>query len=150
MDDFQWDCPEPVGVAQLDEQHRLMHQMITTAIRRVETRPGDLGSEGCFTEIFENMVEHFKTEEEYLENRGYPDLIPHRFEHELLLDWFQDQLVQRNAPNARPLVLLLKELAEIIQQHQDTLDRAYATWLKEGGFPPCTGESISNPGAKRE
>jgi hemerythrin len=133
VDDFRWDCPLLVGVAQLDGQHRLLHRLIMSLIRTLETNPGDSRAEACFSEIFENMVEHFKAEEEYLENYRYPDLVPHRFEHELLLDWFQDQSMQRNAPNAPPLLRLVKLLAEIIQRHHETVDRAYATWLEEGG-----------------
>jgi hemerythrin len=132
MDTYQWDGPLLVGVAQLDEQHRLLHRLIMSLIRALEKNLEDSGSEDSFTEIFKNLVEHFKAEEEYLENQGYPDLLPHRFEHELLLDWLQDQAVQRNAPKAPSLLQLLKELAELIQRHHETVDTAYATWLKQG------------------
>lgn len=130
MADFQWDCPAPVGVARLDAEHRQLHHLIMSLIRRLERHPGAAGAEARFIEIFERMVEHFKTEEDYLEARGYPDLAPHRFEHELLLDWFRDQLVLRNGPGARPLVLLVTEIAEIIRRHHQTIDRTYAAWLK--------------------
>jgi len=128
--DFQWDCPASVGVARLDEQHRVLHRLIMSLIGALEADPGDSGTEDRFLEVFERAVEHFKTEEDYLEARGYPGLVPHRFEHELLLDWFRDQIVARPAPNARPLILLVKEVAEIIQRHHETVDKAYAEWLE--------------------
>jgi len=34
-------------------------------------------------------------------------------------------------PKARPLILLAKEVGEIIQRHHETVDRAYALWLKD-------------------
>jgi len=131
--DFQWDCPASVGVARLDEQHRVLHRLIMSLIGTLEAHPGDSGAEERFLEVFEHAVEHFKTEEDYLEALGYPDLVPHRFEHELLLDWFRDQMVQRPSPNARPLILLMKEVGEIIQRHHATVDKAYADWLKPAG-----------------
>jgi|GEM_PF-2718771 len=78
MDTYQWDGPLLVGVAQLDEQHRLLHRLIMSLIRALEKNLEDSGSEDSFTEIFKNLVEHFKAEEEYLENQGYPDLLPVR------------------------------------------------------------------------
>lgn len=129
MADLQWDCPASVGVDRLDEQHRVLHRLIMSLAGTLETSPGALGTEERFLEVFEKAVEHFKTEEDYLEARAYPDLVPHRFEHELLLDWFRDQMVQRTAPNARPLILLVQEIAEIIQRHHETVDKAYADWL---------------------
>ena len=131
MDEFQWDSPEHVGVARLDEQHRELHRLVTDLIRGLESHPGGPEDEAQFIKVFEVSVEHFKTEEDYLQGQEYPDLIPHRLEHELLLDWFLDQMVQRDVPKARPLILLAKEAGEIIQRHHETVDRAYAAWLKD-------------------
>jgi hemerythrin len=130
VDVFKWDSPRTVGVAQLDEQHRLLHRLIMGLIRTLETAPGDPEAEKSFIRIFETAVVHFKTEEDYLEAQGYPDLQPHRLEHELILDWFRDQTAQRDRPKATPLMGLVKGIGEIIQDHQATVDHAYAAWLE--------------------
>ena len=139
MADFRWDGPASVGVARLDQEHRQLHRLIMGLIRNLEGDARVPGAEARFLEIFERVVEHFKTEEDYLEAKGYPDLAPHRFEHELLLDWFRDQLVVRNAPGARPLLLLVQEIAEIIQRHHQTIDQAYAVWLGTAPAGPVSG-----------
>jgi hemerythrin-like metal-binding protein len=130
VDGFKWDSPLTVGVAPLDEQHRSLHQLILALIRTLESGPADAEAEKTFIRIFENAVLHFRTEEDYLEARGYPDLVPHRFEHELLLDWFREQMVLRDGPHAAPLVQLVQEAGTLIQEHQAAVDRAYVVWLE--------------------
>jgi len=39
-------------------------------------------------------------------------------------------MAQRTMPGKRPLALLAREAAEIIQGHQASVDRDYAEWLK--------------------
>jgi hemerythrin-like metal-binding protein len=129
MADFRCDSPAPVGVARLDEQHRRSHELVSALVQALRTDPGDAGAEERFVELFQDTVLHFKAEEDFLEGKGYPDLIPHRFEHELLLDWFREQLAHRNAPEPRPLLEVVTELADLLRQHREKVDQAYATWL---------------------
>ena len=133
MDELKWDCAQLVGVAHLDQQHRLHHKLVMDLLRTLETQPSDARTEAAFIDIFENAVIHFRAEEDYLEAQGYPGLVPHRFEHELLLDWFRDQMVQRDGPRARPLIQLVKEIGTTFQQHHATVDQDYATWLQARG-----------------
>lgn len=135
MDAFKWDSPQSTGVAQLDDQHRSLRQLILGLLRTLRTRAADAEAEKTFIKIFETLVLHFRTEEDYLEARGYPDLVPHRFEHELLLDWFRDQMVLRDGPHAAPLAQLAREAGTLIQDHQATVDHAYAAWLKTTSSP---------------
>ncbi len=145
MADFQWDCPASVGVARLDQEHRRLHRLIMGLVRSLERNARAPRGEDRFLELFEQTVKHFKTEEDYLEARGYPELAPHRFEHELLLDWFRDQLVLRNTQGARPLLLLVQEIAEIIQGHHQTIDRAYALWLEARPAVSGPGQAPADP-----
>jgi hemerythrin-like metal-binding protein len=133
VDGLNWDRAQLVGVAHLDEQHRLHHRLVMDLLRTLETRPGDPAAEAAFIDIFENAVIHFRAEEDYLEPLGYPDLVRHRFEHELLLDWFRDQLALRDGPHPPPLIQLVKEIGTLFQQHHATVDQDYANWLRERG-----------------
>lgn len=126
MDDPQWKSPAPTGVDQLDEQHQRMHQLF----RLLETEPEHAGAEDRFVELFHSLVEHFKCEEDFLEARGFPDLKPHRFEHELLLDLFRDSVIRRSAPHPPPLGAVVQELAEAIRVHSETVDLLYSDWLR--------------------
>jgi hemerythrin len=126
MDDPKRKAPALTGVAQLDEQHERMDQLF----RLLEGEPGHAGAEERFVELFHSLVEHFKFEEDYLEARGFPQLKPHRFEHELLLDLFRDSVSRRGAPHPPPLGPVVRELAEAIRAHGETIDRAYCDWLR--------------------
>jgi hemerythrin-like metal-binding protein len=132
VDAFKWDCPQLVGVAPLDEQHRLIHKLIMGLLGALETGPAGPEAEKAFIRIFESTVVHFRTEEDYLEAQGYPELVSHQFEHELLLDWFRDQMAQREPQHPPPpLAQRVQEIAGIIQAHQATVDQDYAAWLRQ-------------------
>ena len=127
---FHWDLPPPVGVIQLDEQHLHMHHLLSDLIRRIEEDPRDPETEASFRQLSEKIMEHFMTEEDHLEAEGYPGLTAHRYEHELLFERFWEKMVRWHAPEAPPLVELMKGVAGLIQEHFDTVDRQYAEWLR--------------------
>jgi hemerythrin len=102
-----------------------MHQLF----RLLEADPCHAGAEDRFVELFHALVEHFKSEEDYLEARGFPHLKVHRFEHELLLDLFRDSVARRTAPHPPPLGPVMRELAEAIRVHSETVDQIYSVWL---------------------
>jgi hemerythrin-like metal-binding protein len=122
--------PLPVGVPLLDSQHRQLHSMLLSLIQTLECQPGGANAGERFVQISEAISAHFKAEEHYLEEVGYPDLIPHRFEHQALVEQFRDKLARWNTPGAPPLVNLVREVAETSIRHILRVDRAYAEWLR--------------------
>lgn len=126
MDTPQWYSPATVGVAELDLQHEHMHQLF----RLLTLEPGHPRAEERFVELFHILVEHFKFEEDYLEALRYHDLKQHRFEHELLLDLFKDGMDRRSGAHRSPLGQVVQELAEAMRTHSETVDLAYADWLR--------------------
>jgi hemerythrin-like metal-binding protein len=145
MDDFPGTPPTPVGVDLLDRQHQRVYALLAQTMRALERDPEDPGAEERFKEVFLANVEHFKAEEDYLEGRGFPELIPHRFEHELLLDWFREALARRGGPHAQPLAAVVREAADLIRGHRETVDRVYAEWLEAQGRSIQPPPSTSSP-----
>ena len=75
-----------IGVDEMDSQHvRIFH-----ALQRLQESlegPFPLETLGARLKLLEALVlEHFRDEEHLMECRGYPHVLPHRAEHELLIE----------------------------------------------------------------
>jgi hemerythrin-like metal-binding protein len=81
-----WDEAYSVGVAAMDDQHRKLVGMINQLANcRAEQGVGASGNfHGTLSTIFNDTQVHFKTEEDYLQRIGYPQLAEHQMEHNAL------------------------------------------------------------------
>jgi hemerythrin-like metal-binding protein len=131
MGSIQWNCPMPIGVAQLDEQHWGLHRHLWRLLRTLETVPFGALPEYRFIQLYEKTFEHFRTEEAFLQTIGYPDLVAHRFAHEKILDGFREGMSRWNAPSTPSLAELVEDFGKMTQHHYDEADCAFATWLEE-------------------
>jgi hemerythrin-like metal-binding protein len=105
--------------------------MLVSLVHTLESHPGNPQAGDRIMQIADAITEHFLTEEVYLEGLGYPDLSAHRHEHEALVEIFREKLTRWHAPGAPPIAELVKEVAATSWQHIETVDWAYAVWLKE-------------------
>jgi len=129
VDPFLWNFPAPVGVPRLDAQHLQIHNLIMGLSRALEAGAPIPQAEEQFINLSESLMEHFKTEEEFLEAQGYPSLAAHRYEHEILFERVWERLIRRHSTGAPPLVEILRGVGDLIQLHQETVDSVYAAWL---------------------
>jgi len=78
----EWSSQFSVGVADIDEQHKGLLEMIN---KLHEAILANHSSEAC-AEILDEMVvyaaEHFATEEGYMDRLNYPDAAEHKREHQ--------------------------------------------------------------------
>lgn len=81
MERIEWNSSFSVGVARLDEQH----QRVVHMINRLIEAPGATVRSETISDLLGDLTryarEHFRTEEQLMEEHGYPDLAPHKEEH---------------------------------------------------------------------
>ena len=147
MDDVQWKAPDLVGIALLDAQHLEIHRLIQ-ALMGLPEGPGSAAeTEARLNQLTEKIMAHFMAEEEFLAARQYPDLAGHRTEHELLFEHIWAKLIRRHAPNPPPLARVVQDVAELIRDHQQTVDQDYAAWLQGRVRAPVEPEGLpEDPG----
>ena len=81
METISWDESFSVGVREFDEQHRRIIEIINLLIL---DSAGDVRGEAIsetLTRLTKYTQEHFRAEEEFLAEHGYPDLAVQRDEH---------------------------------------------------------------------
>lgn len=79
-----------VNVAEIDEQHKKLLDLVNNLHFAVES----LAEKGELTDMLVELVEftrtHFSTEEELMKKHDFPELKKHRKEHKLLLRYLAD------------------------------------------------------------
>ena len=117
------------GDAAMDAQHLRIFQ----ALKGLEAslgKPFALETLGARLRYLEGLVlDHFREEEAFLAAIGYPNLMPHQVEHEVILGRCHDLLGEFSSPSSPPLEQLPRELMTVLQHHIESVDLDYATFL---------------------
>ena len=135
MEHIQWNCPAPIGIAQLDEQHWELHRLLWRLLQTLDTDPDGAVPEFQFIQLAKQTFDHFKSEERSFITLGYPGFVSHQIDHQRILERFRENLNRWNGPGAPPLVDLVEEFGRTTQRHLDTEDNAFAMWLEEKECP---------------
>ena len=124
------------GEPEMDNQHL----RILMALQRLEESlrgPFPLETLAARLKQLEDLIlDHFRAEEALLERSGYPHLLAHRADHEVLIEQGHELLDRFSSPDSPPLFHLAQELAALLFRHVEGVDRDYAAFLsREGQLP---------------
>jgi hemerythrin len=83
MSEFSWDNSLKIGVDAMDEQHKILIELINKLVQTIES-----GSDAMddFDNLADYVVKHFSEEEDYLEKINFPQLEGHKKIHEDLVE----------------------------------------------------------------
>lgn len=129
-----WNHSCTVGVRAMDDQHGIL--MDTMNELRLAMSHGSTREQ--MNELLNRLIEfmrmHFWSEEQLLEQTGFPGLAEHRVEHEKLLMQVRESAhrAQHNENvGMRPLLAFLRDW---YVEHIEGMDQGYGTWLNERGI----------------
>jgi len=81
MDYLPWSDDYRVGVAVIDDDHRMLFRLVNRLHARLQAGAG----EDAVGEVLEGLADyvetHFAREERYMEECGYPDVVAHATKH---------------------------------------------------------------------
>jgi len=89
---LHWDDHYRVGIAAVDHEHKELIDLINRLhdeATRLQSKEVVLG---FFGDLFKEISSHFALEERFMAERGYDQLVPHKDEHERLLDELRDMM----------------------------------------------------------
>ena len=122
-----------VGVEAMDDQHGVL--MDTLNELRVMLVHGS--DRRCICLQLERLIEftqmHFQSEEQLLDQQGFPGVSEHRIAHQHLLAKLYAALEQVNHEDFVHFSSLLEFLPSWYMQHLEQLDQPYGIWLNEHG-----------------
>jgi hemerythrin len=81
-------------------------------------------------QLEDHILEHFRDEEILMERTQYPLLLPHRAEHEVMVERCRQVVGQFASPDSPPLSDLSEAFIALFLRHIREVDMDYATFIE--------------------
>lgn len=128
MAPIEWTDEYRVGVAEIDDQHRQLVEIVNKFEEALQRGKGSRQVSGILNDLFGYTQEHFATEERLLAAAGYPQLKLHQSQHRQLLQKLERFQFDYNA-GRRVSAELHEFLAYWLVTHILRDDKAYVGTL---------------------
>lgn len=126
MAPIEWKPQYSVGDAAVDHEHRELVDLVNTAAAAIlDGRPG-ADVDRCLGDLMRAISAHFAHEEKQMHRAAYDGLVPHKADHERLLDALRDIMDgAQNTPTAADRLTSVLEdwFSEHFRNHDARLHR---------------------------
>jgi len=130
MAQIQWKDRYNINYKEIDEQHRILLDILNQMADLLAHEPDEEKATALFHRLCQYALNHFATEESYMEAAGYPGLVGHRALH----GFFIDRLLELNQSYDSTDPKLLEESLEFVKgwylNHIIQVDQEYVPTLK--------------------
>ncbi len=112
MPHLDWSDALNLGVEEVDRQHRHLVEIANELLDEVRSENGQKAVDHAIAKLREYTLEHFRSEEEFMNSIGYPEREAHEQEHELLtrqVKKYQKALYQKDVVSVEEVKNFLKE-----------------------------------------
>ncbi len=125
---IEWTDELSVGVEEIDDQHKVLVDLINSLDEAIHSQAGKTASVDILNQLVEYTRIHFDAEEALMRTANYPDFDKHKAQHEVLLQQ-AESLQQKIAGGAGISFQLLHFLKTWLTQHILDTDKQYTPHL---------------------
>jgi len=130
---LQWNDELSIGINSIDEQHKILVNMINTLNDALaEGKANDILID-IFADLTDYTVKHFGYEEEMFAQHGYVEAEAHKNEHKALITQVKKLQEKMNAGDFMISLEVMIFLKEWLLNHILKTDKAYAPFLISKG-----------------
>jgi hemerythrin len=119
---LHWEKRYSVGIDAVDHEHRELVDLINRLYAEASARGSKVAVLGFFGDLFKVISAHFALEEQVMRERGYDHLVPHKNDHERLLDEIRDIMEDYEVTDLFDNQLLAQRLDAWFSRHFETHD----------------------------
>ncbi len=132
MAKFIWNSQYETGIPIIDEQHKRLFGTLDRVQESVAQGRAEEEIRGLVQTLMTDTREHFRTEEAIMAHHGFPDLLAHIREHEILMEKLED-LSQRYEWSQDSMALMVTTfMGGWLRHHISEGDFLYAQYVKSG------------------
>lgn len=131
---IKWTESLSVGVAEIDEQHQNLINLINSLHDAMLKRQGKEVLADILDKLAAYTVYHFSTEEKFMEQCNYQGLYYHKKEHEKFVDKIDSFIRDYQADKLGLTIELMAFLKDWISNHILVTDKKYAALFNEKGI----------------
>jgi hemerythrin len=128
-----WTDRYSVNIAELDEQHQRLFRLIDELNRALAAGRGEIAVDDILRKLVEYTIVHFATEEQLMDQHGYPGFSAHRFEHNVLTEKITSLQIEHRAGKPGVAAALALFLQRWLEEHILKTDRQYSQFLNAKG-----------------
>jgi len=126
---LSWKPEYSVHIAELDRQHQRLFRIIQELHRSITAGNGHSVIETAIARVVNYTIEHFATEENLMDECGYPGTAAHRLEHNVLTLEIGKLQKEHEAGDANAAAKLLDFLQQWQVAHILKTDMEYAAFM---------------------
>ena len=125
----RWKPEYSVGIESIDAQHRQLIELINRLQNTVDYATGGDYERAALDAVVEYTVNHFRYEEELMQEHDYPSFETHRAEHQKMVARVEELLSAYRADEDRALQDALAFLKSWLINHINGTDQQYSEFL---------------------
>lgn len=133
MEIIEWSESLSVGIQKVDEQHKMLIQMMDQLDQAIRSSQSSEVIEDVLTNLFNYAQQHFALEEELFRKHKYPEMALHELEHQRFIAKafaFKERLSAKRPGLA---LELLTFLSSWVLNHIELTDKRYSKHLHDCG-----------------
>ncbi|MDA8138963.1 MAG: bacteriohemerythrin [Desulfobacteraceae bacterium] len=131
---IQWSDKLSVRVAEIDQQHQKMIEMINALTDAIRQGKGDDVIQLILRGLKSYAEVHFKTEENYFKQFGYPEAQNHKKEHLFFIQKVSEFESGSTGGQLRLTIQVLQFLSDWLINHILGTDKAYSDCFNQNGL----------------
>ncbi len=131
---FKWSPEYSVQIKTIDDQHKVLVDILNRLFVAVSKREGDKVIAGILDSLMSYTQTHFTLEERLMRQAKYADLESHMQEHRMLMEKL-DALSKKYLLEEKPIYFeMLSFLKTWLKEHIMGVDQRYSAALRDVGF----------------
>lgn len=130
----KWDKNLELNIKEIDQQHRKFIDIINVLYDSIIRKEDDGVLVKTIADMRDYAFVHFKTEEKWFEQIGYPDAEAHQAEHHFFLENIEKFYVEYQMYDTTLAVDVLTFLQEWLVNHIMRVDKKYITSFINNGI----------------
>ncbi len=130
---IEWDENLSVKIDSIDEQHKVLVDMINDFYEKIRTKAANELISELIKKMKNYTVVHFTTEERYFKQYNYPDFEAHKKEHQDFVDKVVDLEKRFNSGKVILSFEITNFLKEWLINHIQGTDMKYTNFLIQKG-----------------
>ncbi len=131
---IKWSDSLSVHVAEIDEQHQKLIQLINTLHDAMLEKKGKEVLADILDQLAAYTVYHFSTEEKYMEQCNYSGLLLHKKEHDSFVGKVDSLIKDYQANKLGITIDLMNFLRDWVSHHIQVTDKKYSETFNKNGI----------------
>lgn len=129
-----WDPSYSVKVSKCDEDHKKLFSLLNALHEAMKTRKGREVIQQVVNDLAGYTKYHFAREEMLLAQTNYPDLAPHRSQHQVFVKRVEEFQSELKGGNLAQSISVTEFLKDWLANHIKQTDRQYSAHLNANGI----------------